>query len=106
MRFKQSFERLQTKTSLHFIPLTDESIYQDYSFLNQEETQKTLHLVDENLNLLRGAEAIEYLLKNHPHSGPFLWLIESESGKKAVDYFYKKANSLREAIKAHCPGCP
>ncbi len=106
MRFKQSFERLQTKAPLNFIPLTDESVYQAYSFLTQEEAQKTLHLVDENLNVLKGPEAIEYLLKNHPHSEPFLWLIETESGKKAVDYFYKKANSLREAIKAHCPGCP
>lgn len=97
---------MPTKTMLRFVPLTDESIYQDYPFLSQDETQKTLHLVDENLKVLKGPEAIEYLLKNHPHSGPFLWLIESESGKKAVDYFYKKANSLREAIKANCPGCP
>jgi predicted DCC family thiol-disulfide oxidoreductase YuxK len=105
VRFKQAFEKSSQKSTLHFVPLSDDEVFGQYQILDKAQCQKEIHMVKENLEILKGPEVLEYLLQNMPWCQPFLWLIESENGKKALNYFYQKSDMLREKLKRDCGTC-
>jgi len=104
-RFKQAFERSPQRQTLHFVSVHDDQIYHQYPFLEKALCLKEIHLVQENLQVLQGPDVMEYLLKNMPWCQPFLWLIETDKGKKALNYFYQKSDQLREKLKRDCGTC-
>lgn len=105
VRFKQAFEKASGKTELNFVALSDAEIFDHYPMLNPNACQKEIHLVKENLDVLKGGEVVEYLLVHMPWCKPFVWLIESEKGKKAINYFYDKSDQLRNRLKKDCGSC-
>ena len=104
VRFKQSFERVY-QDEIHFRPLSDQSIFEDYPQLNKEECSKDLHLIDHEGKVWVGADALSKVIERFPYADKFKWLYQSDNGKKAVDYFYSKTHELREKLRANCPGC-
>tara|TARA_Y100000782_G_scaffold115631_1_gene163109 strand:+ start:137538 stop:137819 length:282 start_codon:yes stop_codon:yes gene_type:complete len=86
-------------------PLQDESLFENFPQLNKSECEQEIHLLKLDGEAIGGAEVIEYLVSMFPGVQKFAWLVESESGKKAVSYFYDKVNELREKVKKDCPGC-
>jgi hypothetical protein len=87
------------------VPLQEDWLYESYPELERDECEKTIHLLDQDRNILKGAEAIEFLISFYPGVKKFAWLIESDSGKKTVNFFYDKVNELREKVKKNCHGC-
>lgn len=104
-RFKQALDFLDKDEKIQKIPLQDQSLYERFPQLDQEACEETIHLLDEQGNVYKGAEVIEFLVKFYPGVKKFAWLVETESGKKAVEFFYGKVNELREKVKKDCVGC-
>lgn len=105
VRFKQSLLFLDSGNKFDFVPLQDETIYIKYPVLNKAECEKDIHILISATEALKGTEALEFLIKNYPKVKSFAWLIESESGKKAVNFFHDRVSQFRESYKKNCPKC-
>jgi predicted DCC family thiol-disulfide oxidoreductase YuxK len=105
VRFKQSLLFLDRGNKFDFAPLQDETIYIKYPILSREECEKDIHILIDKNEVVKGTEALEFLIKNYPKVKSFAWLLESDSGKKAVNLFHDKVSELRQAYKKNCPGC-
>jgi predicted DCC family thiol-disulfide oxidoreductase YuxK len=105
VRFKQSLLFLDRGNKFDFVPLQDETIYIKYPILNREECEKDIHILVNEDKFYKGKEALEYLIENYPKVKSFSWLIESESGQKALNFFHDKVSDLRKHLK-NCPRCP
>lgn len=104
-RFKLSLERLPNSDQISMISIHDKSIYEHFSELSFEETSKHVHVIDENKNIISGADAISYIIHKFPLANKFSWLIESNMGQKAIQFFHDKANQVREELQKHCGNC-
>lgn len=104
VRFEQALKRA-VGDKVHTISLYEESLYMHFSELNKDMCLEEIHLITETEAILKGPEAIEYLIGQFPVVKSFSWLIENDMGKKAVDYFYKMTNKYREKLKNFCPEC-
>ena len=104
-RFKQALDLIDRDGAIVKRPLQDDSLYEEYPELKREECEKTIHLISSEGKVLKGSSAIEYLIGVFPGVKKFAWLVESESGKKAVDFFYGKVNELRRKVKEDCENC-
>ncbi len=106
VRFTQGLRLLDRSGSISMVPITDESIYEEYSSLTFEDCSETIHLIDENGDFHRGPDVIEFLIKQIPTVSKLSWLIEKGSSKRAMGSFYDKVNEIRKNKKnAHAPGC-
>ena len=105
VRFKQALSFLDKDNRVQMTPLQDESLFENFPQFNKSECEQEIHLLKLDGEAIGGAEVIEYLVSMFPGVQKFAWLVESESGKKAVSYFYDKVNELREKVKKDCPGC-
>lgn len=105
-RFKQSLEKLNFELDLNYLSIHDESINElpikiDFSELNSE-----VHLIDSNHNVYKGSEVINFLAKHIEGIKKFAWLLDTNVGKKASEFFYNKVNELRDSqLKSDCPKC-
>lgn len=105
-RFKDGLKFLDIHKHLDFTPLSQaDEVYLKYPDLNKELCHETVHLIDENDNILKGAEVVEYLIKFYPGVSKLAWLVESEVGKKAIKFFYDKVNELRQSKVSPCSDC-
>ena len=102
-RFRQGIQSMDVNNSINCISLHDEKLYLHYPKLNFDDCSKTVHLITES-EILKGPEVIEYLLGIIPAVKKLSWLLESEQGKKAIDFFYSKVNELRDK-KIGCSSC-
>ena len=102
-RFRQGVQRLDTHNQINCISLHDEKLYEYSSKLNREECSKTIHLLTHD-ELLSGSQVIEYLITIIPGVKKLSWLLESEQGKKAIDFFYNKVNELKNK-RTGCSNC-
>lgn len=105
VRFKDTLLRTQGFENLNTLPYQNEKVYSFFENLNQEECSKEIHLILETEEILVGANALEYLLKQNPTVSKFSWLIDSGMGKKAVDYFHQMTDYYRKLAKQRCPNC-
>ncbi len=94
--------------SIRFVPLQDESIFIEFPELNPEDCSAQVHLITSERKILKGHDVVEYLIKTLPGISKLSWLLDSESGKKASQFFYQKVEELREIMKAKddCRECP
>lgn len=104
-RFKKALDFLDKEERIEKVALQEDWIYENYPKLKREECEEVIHLIDANGNILKGPEVVEFLVSFYPGVKRFSWLIESESGKKAVDFFYDKVNQIRKNLKDDCPDC-
>lgn len=105
VRFKQSLLFLDKGHEFEFIALQEEYLFQKYKILNKSECEKDIHVLLSEDKVLRGSEAISFIISKYSAAKKFSWLIESESGQKAINTFYDKVSQLRTKYKKNCPKC-
>ena len=105
VRFKQTLEKIPGTKEISMVPLSNIEIFEIYPQLNKKNCKKELHILDCNQKVHKGSSAIEFLVNKFPMVSKFAWLIESEVGKKALNYFYQTANNYREKLKKRCEEC-
>lgn len=101
----QALERLPGTDSITKIPLQDENLYNHFTELTMEACFEEIHYIDEHGLVKKGNEVAEALVNKFPQVQKFAWLIESEMGKKAIDYFHHVASNYRKRLKKDCPSC-
>ena len=104
-RFAQALDFLDKDESIVKVPLQEEWLYEKHPKLVREECEQAIHLIKPDGTIIKGAAVIEFLVVYYPGVRKFSWLVESESGKKAVGFFYDKVNELRDKMKKDCKGC-
>lgn len=108
IRFKQGLELMDRSQKLRFLPVQDSKTFEEFPELNIEDCLSQVHLITEDRMILKGPEVIEYLIKILPGVSKLSWLLDSESGKKATQFFYQKVEELRDILKEKedCKECP
>lgn len=108
LRFKQGLEFMDSSKKLRFLSLQDSNVFDEFPDLNPESCQSQVHLITSDRKILKGPEVVEYLIKTLPAVSKLSWLLDSESGKKATQFFYQKVEELREILKEKedCNECP
>ncbi|MFI5391295.1 MAG: DCC1-like thiol-disulfide oxidoreductase family protein [Bacteriovoracales bacterium] len=104
-RFKEALERIPGTEEISMVSVHDEKIYSTFPLLNKKECLEEPHFIDENFNIFKGKEAITQIIKRFPLAKEFSWLVESDMGQKAIDFFNKVAKSYREELNNNCKGC-
>ncbi len=106
VRFKQGLERLDVNQRVCYVALSESEVFARYPQLNAADCASQIHYVREDGAVLVGGEVITELLKHFPAVGKLAWLLETEVGKKAVNFFYQQVENLRQKIKADEESCP
>lgn len=109
VRFKQSLEMMDRYKKINYHSLHEKEIFNEFPFLSEKECSEVVHLILEDQSVLRGPEVLTYLIKQFPGVDRFSWLLETDKGKKVVDFFYQKMEELRYKTKSlheECPRCP
>jgi predicted DCC family thiol-disulfide oxidoreductase YuxK len=108
LRFKQGLEFLDK--NLNFVSVQDDEIYSEFPELQRQECLEKVHLITVDRKILKGIEVVDFLAESLPAVSKFSWLLESEQGKKAKEFFYQKVEELREITKkkneGNCQQCP
>ncbi len=104
-RFRLSIERFLPEEKIYFENLHNPELYESLSVLKKEECEKEVHLLISENEVLRGAEALQYLVGKFPLVKKFSWLIESNMGHKALETFYQICNKYRESYLNDCDSC-
>lgn len=94
-RFKQAIERLDFEHRIQYIPVGTAQVYQDFPEIDLEQSKQVLHYVNSEGAIYRGGEIAPELAKQFPAVNKLAWLLETDVGKKASNYFYDKIKELR-----------
>lgn len=105
VRFKDSLMRLDGAHSITPVSIYNDDIYKQYPFLDRDSCQQEVHFITKDGQVLKGNQAIEHLIKLYPLVNSFSWLIESNMGKKAINYFHQMTDTYRKNLKRKCPSC-
>lgn len=105
LRFKMALDRLPGTDSISKMSIHDDEVYRIFPNLKKDECEKVVHLIDEKNTVLKGPEVITYLLEKFPGVEKFAWLLESNMGQKAIQFFNKIVENYREELQNDCPGC-
>ena len=105
LRFTQALQRLPGTAHINKISIHEENLYKNFPDLSKEECHKVVHLIIEDKTILAGAQVLEYLIERFPGVSKFAWLIESNMGRKTIDYFHKVANKCRQSLIKRCSTC-
>ncbi len=105
VRFKQSLLFLDKGREFDFVSLQEEYLFQKYPILNKSECEKEIHVLKSENEVIRGGEALSFIISKYDGVKKFSWLIETESGQKAINTFYDRVNHMRKKFKKNCPGC-
>lgn len=109
VRFKQGLERLDAHHRVQFVPLQEEQVFSRFPQLDREACRAKVHYLRENGDVLVGSEVVTELLKHYPGVEKLGWLLDSEVGRKTVDFFYQQVENFRQkalADKESCERCP
>tara|TARA_Y100000590_G_scaffold281237_2_gene316328 strand:+ start:220305 stop:220658 length:354 start_codon:yes stop_codon:yes gene_type:complete len=101
----QALENLPGTEDITKIPLQDENLYSHFTNLTIDDCYEEIHYIDENEQILKGNQVPEALINKFPAVKKFSWLIESQMGQKAIDYFHHVAANYRKKLKKGCTGC-
>lgn len=107
LRFKQGLEFMDK--SLCFVSAREDYIYGEFPDLSRQECLTHVHLITEEMTILKGPEVVDYLAKRLPGVSKLAWLLDTDQGQKVKDYFYQKVEELRELSKkqdSDCNECP
>jgi predicted DCC family thiol-disulfide oxidoreductase YuxK len=104
-RFKDGLERIDINNELSFISIHSPEVNDLDVSLSAQEIQATIHLITEDNKVLKGSDVITHLSKILPGIKKLSWLLETNVGKKASNFFYEKINQMRLAKTKECKGC-
>lgn len=99
VRFTQALKLVDNEKLINFLPIQNDDIYDEFQELNFEDCSETIHLIDEGKSILKGHEAIQFMIDRVPSVSKFSWLLKSDSAQKAMSYFYEKVNEIRKESK-------
>jgi predicted DCC family thiol-disulfide oxidoreductase YuxK len=104
-RFKQALELMNGEKKVYFLPLHEVQVTSIHPDLNEEECSEFVHLIDENNQVHKGSEVIEYLIRFYPQVKKISWLLEYESAKKAVESFHNVIHKFKHSKFNTCHEC-
>ena len=104
-RFKDALKRIPGCEQFQFVPIQNEEVFKQYPQLNPQSCQQELHLLDKELNIYAGGDAIRFLIRQFPVVSRLAWLVENQMGRKVSDFFYDIANKYHARLKNRCPTC-
>lgn len=105
LRFKQSLERLDSSGRLSYVSLDQIEVFQQFPQLDSSACAARVHYLREDGAVLTGGEVIAELLKHYPGIGKIAWLLETDVGKKTVEFFYQQVENVRQKMKADEEAC-
>ena len=106
LRFQQALEKLMSNNpQITFMPLQERDVYHRYPQLDPQLVAQELHVINEQGQILTGTMAVSYILQLVPLAEKFIWLLDTTSGQKAIDYFYQQVKKRREVLKNRCGPC-
>lgn len=106
IRFKQTLEKIDLNNLLHYASIHDEQVFIQFPQLKKEDCLKVIHFIDENQKITKGSEVIVSLMKHYPTVSRLTWMLETDVGKKALDFFYQKVNDIRNSlVEEPCNQC-
>ena len=98
-RFAKIVESIDHDNMINFIPL------QDYCRKEQrftcEELLRTVHIISEHGQVLKGGDALGKVLMLVPASRPYRWLLQSKVGRGVSNTVYFALNSFRRCYKCN-----
>ena len=104
-RFKDSISRLEDAKNITMVSIYEDSIYEQFPYLDKTMCRQDVHFITEDEKVLVGQEVLEHLITLYPMVKKFAWLIETNMGQKAVNYFHSMTNRYRKVLKRKCPSC-
>ncbi|MBL6990929.1 MAG: DUF393 domain-containing protein [Bacteriovoracaceae bacterium] len=104
-RFRDSLCRLAGNNVVSTVSIHQEEIYEVYPQLDKQLCNEELHLIVDEQTILSGSEALQWLIAKLPGVSKFAWLIESNAGKKSIDFFNEMASKYRKVLLDRCPSC-
>lgn len=106
IRFAQGISKLDPESEkINVTDLHQQWIYETHEFLDYEKVQDDIHFINEKHEIFIGKEAISQMAMLIPQVKKFSWLIESESGQKALEYFHNATSRLKTSLRKSCPEC-
>ena len=103
-RYKLALTKLDTSKIFSFYSIHNEEIYKHIN-VTKEELHKEVHVFENENSFHRGSEAINFIVGHIPGASKFSWLIESEMGQKAINYFHQASEKYRQALLKRCHSC-
>lgn len=102
-RYQQAIEFL-ARGKLDWVDLHDSNseLPQDYS---KEDLLNEIHALNDQGEVLKGAEALAAIIEHIPAAERFSWLMQRDSAKKALEVFYDTSEKLRRRLMKSCPSC-
>lgn len=111
-RFKTSLERITSPKEVEFLSIHNEETFKRFPKITFENASKEVHLVkiidnekESSESIFKGKEAITEIVKSFPFASKFSWLIESNKGQEAINYFHKKTERYRKILLERCQNC-
>ena len=105
VRFKQGLERLDVDKRVNYCPIQDEHVFTLYPQLDPAACRLKVHYLREDGAVLIGGEVVTELLHHFPGVSKLGWLLDSEVGRKTVDFFYEQVEQMRRRIKEKDETC-
>ena len=105
VRFKQSLQRLEGGDEINFVSIYNDEVYEQYSELDKDQCHEVVHLIRKDKSIISGERVIKHLIQLYPLVNKFAWLLDSNMGQKAVNYFHSMTNKMRKDLKRKCPSC-
>lgn len=107
VRFKQGLERLDIEKRVTYHPIQDENVFTLFPQLDPEKCRLKVHYLREDGVVLTGSEVVTELLHHFPGVSKLGWLLDSDVGRKTVDFFYNQVELMRQRLKdKDCVSCP
>lgn len=109
VRFKQGLERLDVDKRVTYCPIQNEEVFAQFTQLDRLACRQKVHYLREDGAVLTGGEVVTELLHHFPGVSKFGWLLDSEIGRKTVDFFYEQVEQMRTRMKEKeesCGTCP
>jgi predicted DCC family thiol-disulfide oxidoreductase YuxK len=100
VRIKKGIEYFDQSNSVVFIPIQDQSVYDDFPILNRDECHETVHLITSEGQLVKGDQVIDELVKTIPQASKLYWLFENQTVQKLKKNFYDRLNMKKQ--KSSC----
>ncbi|MBN2435328.1 MAG: DUF393 domain-containing protein [Spirochaetes bacterium] len=98
-RFAVIVEKLDHENMIDFVPLQD-YCKKEIRF-SCEELLKTVHIISEQGQVLKGGDAVCKVLMLVPASRPYRWLLKSKVGHRVSNTVYFALNSIRRCYKCN-----
>lgn len=105
VRFKQSLERWDSEQRITYVSLSAENVFTQFPQLDPAACAARVHYLREDGAILTGGEVITELLKHYPGVSKIAWLLETDVGKKTVEFFYQQVEAARARLKAQDEDC-